>query len=247
MSRTTRPQGRKRQALLAFTTSLVLLAAACGSSTTEAATSDGVASIDDGAAPTDAASPDPDEETGGVEAPENPEDAFELFNQCMTDAGFDFGAAIAVGPGDEAGGVISVSPDGELPDDVDPQNGSGSLADFDIEEFETANEACEGHLANIDQGFDLSPEEQARMEDAQLEFSKCMEDQGFEMPDFSAGGSGIIVSEVEVGDVDPQSGQPSIDDLDFDEFNEAAQACDHVFEELSAELELGDGSTGSES
>ncbi|MCP4959016.1 MAG: hypothetical protein GY925_07060 [Actinomycetia bacterium] len=219
-----------RRAVFVVLTSAVLLAA-CGGSDTVA--EDAVASIGDVTPASEESTNDRDESTvDELEAPENPEDAFELFNQCMADAGVD-GLAITVS--EASGGAIEIpADDGGATGEVDPQQSQGSLEDFDIEEFEAANEACEGHLANIDQGFDVSPEEQARLEDTQLEWASCMQEQGVDVPDFDVTGSSVgITIHGDAIESDPQTGQASLDDLDFEAFREAAKACSHIFEDLN--------------
>lgn len=246
MRNTTRTTKRQRYVLLAVVALLALLTASCGAGTTEATASGVVASIsddtgadspDDNDTPDGADRTDSDDSSSDLEAPENPEDAFELFDQCLEEAGF--GGAFSVDAGGSApSGSISISSDESdlVLGEADPQQGGTSFEDFDIEEFTAANEACNGHLASIDQGFDMSPEQQAQFEDAQLEFSACMKDLGLEIPEFDGGAGGgiVIIESTEVGS-DPQTGLPSIDDFDFEAFNEAAQECNHVFEDLEAE------------
>ncbi len=217
---------------------LVLVATACGSSAEDEAP--GIATLSDGSDDStddDGVAEDGSGSGGGgseVEAPDDPEEAFALFDVCMTEAGFDMGGGVVIGGGD---GGIDV--DGEvIVEEVDPQVSGFDVDDFDFAEFEEANTACEGHLANIGLGFDLTPEQQALFDDAQLAFADCMEEQGIEMPEF--GGSGGMVIEIE-GDaeVDPQTGELSFDDASFDfgAFEEAAQECDHVFAELDELIE----------
>jgi hypothetical protein len=246
MRNTTRTITSQRYGLLAVVAALALLAAACGEDNTDVAASDGVASIGDdtnsATSANTAGGNDSSDSSGELEAPENPEDAFELFNQCMEDAGFG-GVFLAGAAGGGADASITISP-GNLSSglgEADPQQDGASFEDFDAEEFTAANESCEGHLASIDQDFHLSPEEQARFEDAQLEFSECMEDQGVEVPEFDGGtsfrgsGGSISIAPGDEVDIDPQTGRLSIDDLDFEAFNEAAEECNHVFEDLDAE------------
>ena len=195
----------------------------------------GVASLDD-SAPSATAEAQTTAADTAVEAPENPEDAFALFNQCMTDAGFGFGEAISInGSGDALGGAIAVDIGGTNPGEgqLDPQEQVQSFEDFDFEEFEEANDSCEGHLTNIDSGFDMTPEQQAAFDDAQLDWTDCMREQGVEVPDFDGAGSGTIVIEQTVEGADPQSGVPSFDDSDFnfENFEAAADICQSVYDE----------------
>jgi len=212
--------------------SVGLVAAACGSD--EAADTSGIASLTDGEDDDSAA----DGSTlidDAAEAPENAEDAFALFDECMTDRGFEFASTAS-----SSGAVGSLSIEGgSAVTEVDPQ--SGGIEDFDLDEFEAANDECRVHLANIDGGFDLTPEQEAAFEDAQLEFQSCMSDAGIEMPDIIGGGSGGLSLQVEEvdGDLDPQAGAGFTgSDFDFEAFQEAAETCNHVFDDIGG-LALG--------
>lgn len=209
-------------------TAVLFLAAACGGD--DVSTDAGIASLNDGADQVDTAPVDT-----ALEAPENPEDAFALFGQCMTDAGFDFGDTAG------ASGLIQIAPNAAVSgdDDANPQDQSGSFEDFDPEAFDEANEACEGHLANVDSGFDMTPEQQAAFEDAQLEMSECMEEQGFAIPELASAGDGGTILIEDAAEVDnPQSGSSSVNDLDFDfeGFEEAAEMCQSVFDGLDGQF-----------
>ncbi len=225
------PLSRLRGAFVLLGT-LSLFAAACGASVTATDAEQGIASL---ASDASATAPTEDPQTGEeLEAPDNPEDAFALFNECMTDLGFDFGSVGIVGGGE--GGTVTLDVD-EFEGGVegfDPQESGGSFEDFDAGAFQEANEACEGHLAGIDAGFDMTPEQEALFEDAQIDFAACMDELGIEVPEIGSVSSGIVVesSSVEV-EIDPQSGLPSFDDLDFDfeAFNEAAESCQYVFDQ----------------
>ena len=188
----------RRHRLFALLAALLLIAAACGSSpANDNAASDGIASISSdttsGAGGSDiTAADETGAESGVLEAPENPEDAFALFGDCMTEHGFDFGDALTTTVGGGGGAVIEVDP-GDLDSEVDPQAPVLSLEDFDAGAFEDANKECEGHLVNVDQFADFSPEERAAFEDAQLKFADCMAEQGIEIPDFDGATGGIII------------------------------------------------------
>lgn len=168
----------------------------------------------------------------GVEAPDNPEDAMALFNECMDEHGFGGTVTAIAAGGAEAGGI----PIGEADvQEIDPQANGGSFEDFDKEAFDEANEACGEHLANLDGGFDPTPEQEAAMADAQLAFADCMAEQGIEMPEIASSDGGFATTaQIDPSEVDPQSGELSPDDLDFDfeAFNEAATACNSVFDQL---------------
>lgn len=208
---------------------LMLMATACSGSTDEPSAGNGVASLNEGAA----GAPTPADESAvdDVEAPEDPEDAFALFDACMEEHGF--GGVVTVVAGGESGsGGIPIGEAGVQ--EIDPQDAGGSIDDFDKEAFDEANTACEGHLANLDDGFDLTPEQEAAMEDAQLAFANCMAEQGVEMPEVASSGGYATSVEAGASEFDPQSGELSPDDLDFDleAFNEASETCDAVFDQL---------------
>jgi hypothetical protein len=210
--------------LMALFTATLLIAAACGgggeSTTAVASLSDGGGDTTDTA---DAATPD----GGDAAAPENPEDAFALFDECMSEAGFNFATSLG------GGGGLSVQSSrvGSDPHEPDPQGGSISIDDFDVEAFEAANSDCQGHLANVDAGFDLTPEQEVAFDDAQLEWSECMREQGVDVPDFSGATSGAIVVEgsAELTD-DPQAAGDAFFDEIGEEFEAAAEICQAVFE-----------------
>lgn len=211
-------------ALLAFT-------AACGGTDGDTDADLGVASLDDGAAPAAASDVDPSGDQPGndeaqqagtqesdVDAPENPEDALALFDECMGDAGF---TSLSETADDD--GLLEVIGDGEAA-------AAGPQEDLDPDEFEEILSGCEAHLANIDGGFDISPEQQAQFEDAQLEWTECMREQGVEVPEMDSSGSGMIVIGGPGDDADPQVA--SVDELDFEQFQEADMICSEVFEQF---------------
>ncbi len=200
---------------------MMLVATACAPS--EGAGDTGIATLGDTSA-TDQASNENGTDT--VEAPENVEEAYELFDRCMSDAGFDFETA-DVGSGglrvDTFGDVGGVEPD--------PQESSSSVDDFDPDAFDVASDECSRYLENIDDSFDLTPEEEAAFEDAQLAWSVCMAEQGIDIPELD--GDGAIAIEGETDEKDPQPND-SLDDPDFDfaEFEEAATVCERAFAEF---------------
>ena len=127
-------------------------------------------------------------ESSELEAPDDPEEAFALYDQCLQDHGVDPGEGFVVaGEGD----AIAVAPpraghagdgDGARQPGVRLRRGrrtANSRREID-EEMLAAMEACRGHLANATPEFDLTPEQQAAMEDAQLAFQQCMEEHGIE-------------------------------------------------------------------
>ncbi len=225
---------RTSTTLLGLLAAGALTLAACGGSTPEAEPeAGGVASISEDA-PTEETSQA--EDASDVEAPEDPEDAFALFNDCMADAGFEMFTSFS-----GEGGAVSID-ELEVPDGADPQ--AGSIEDFDPEAFNAANSECEEHLSNVTGGFDLDPEQQAAFDDAQLKWADCMEEAGIEVPDFDSGGVGTIV--VEVGGEDDPQGGPAFgsDDFDFEAFQEAASECDRFFSDIPG-LDIGPDAEGS--
>ena len=223
---------------LALGAALSLGAVACsdGDTATET-TSDtgGVATLTDetsetdtGDEPGDSGTDDSDSD-GSVDAPDDPELAYARYDECMAEFGFDFQTSIA-GEGDD--GLTVEDQTFELDD---PQaQGFDSPEDFD-ESFDEANAACEQHLANVDTGFDLDPEQQALLEDAQLEWAACMRDQGIDIPDMDTTGGGQAII-IETGPVegDPQGGGElgGGADFDFAAFDEANKLCESAFDEL---------------
>lgn len=236
--------GRRTVALLA---AMLIGVAACGSST-EDGEDTGVASLAHeapagGAATGEEAAAGADGDDA-VEAPEDPELAFELYDRCLADAGFDLGATLIAG--DDASGVVSID-ELELGTEVDPQSqslGSGDIDDFGAE-FQEVEEACARHLANLDLSFDLSPEEQAAMEDAQLAWAECMRENGVDVPDFEPGAGNVQVFGDPIDDSDPQaSGGFDDDGFDFEAFEQANEACNEVFENTLGDTAIGGAGAG---
>lgn len=232
---------RCRRAAVVMAAGLTL--AACGGGAGDEPSS-GVASLAETGEPVagdDGTTPDAGGEVAGEpavesdrEAPEDPELAFALYDECMSAAGFDFGSSL----GGEDGEGIAIE-EVEVPAGADPQQ--GGLDDFDFSaDFDAADEDCSGHLANLDIDFDLSPEEEAALEDAQIAWAACMREQGIEVPDFDGGEGVAIVIGPEAEDSDPQSG--GVDELDFEAFEEANEQCAGVFDEMlgDAGVEFGE-------
>lgn len=213
--------------IAALVAAAALVLAACGG--TESPDADGgVASL---AGPQEATENDVDDTPDGTEEPIAPEDAelaFAAYEDCMSDAGFDFGSTLATGGGEDDGATVQ---EFEVTEG-DPQNGSLDALDFG-EEFQAAEEECSKHLEGLDLSFDMSPEEEAAFEDAQLEWAACMRERGIDVPDFDGGASGgVIIVGGPDEEGDPQGGGFSIDDFDIDAFEEANEECDAAFAEL---------------
>jgi hypothetical protein len=81
-----------------------------------------------------------------------------------------------------------------------------------------AMEACKDKMPRF--GSDLSPEERAKLDDALLEFAKCMREHGIDMPDPSEGGF------VQIQKGSGQSTNASGPDPEDPEFKAAEKACE---------------------
>ena len=239
----------RRRALVALSV-LTLIGAACGSADDDDAQADGVASLRDasgeaetadaesntdgagGDATTDATTDDASSE---LEAPEDPEEAFALYDQCLQDHGVDPGEGFVVaGDGD----AVAVAPaDGSRPEGDGPdsqvfvygEGPNGEQPPAIDDDMLAAMEACRGHLANATPEFDLTPEQQAAMEDAQLAFQQCMEEHGIE-----GGGFTISIGDGQALDVDEQQDDqaaPPPAEVDPEEFQAAAEECQSVYDD----------------
>jgi hypothetical protein len=209
-------------AAVASAVALVVALAACGAGPQEDA--DGVASIGEGesASGDGATSPAGDE----LEAPSDPEEAFALFEECMGEHGIDFETA---GPGDagERGLVIQrAGPN----DAADPQ-ADGPDQVTDPEDLQAADAECRGHLANVEQDLELTPEQEAALEDAQLEFTDCMAEHGIEGLQVATrvGGGGAALSV----ESDDDGAPPPIDPetVDFEAVEQATEECNAVYDD----------------
>lgn len=181
----TRPSMTKLVAL-AFATALTL--GACQTTdqvradlpTLTAPASDGSADTEEGG------TRDEDEEVSEADA----DLAMAQFESCMSDAGVEIGGAGADGGFTES-----------FESDTDVSNEAA-----DVTDIEAAMEKCNSILEDAFGEFDLSPEEEAELEDANLELSRCLADAGF--------------------DVDLSSSSFTLDEsIDFEEFEAAMTAC----------------------
>ncbi len=220
------PNNRKRSAALVG--GLMLFLSACGASDAaqeDAATSGEVASLSNNSVTSTTAG------ASDVEAPTNPDDAFALFEKCMADAGIEmqvFG---------DGGNDNEITVDGgDASDSTDPQAGGSNADNADPEAFNEANKTCSKHLEGIDNGFELSPEQEVAYEEADREFRACMKEEGVEVPEVDGGG--LISIGESAGGADPQSDDPSFNDSDFnfEEFEAAAGKCNSAYDELDAEI-----------
>jgi hypothetical protein len=149
--------------------------------------------------------------------PVDPSEAPLKYAECMREHGIDMPDPTV---SDDGGVMIAVGG----PTQVDGEAGTDGP---DPEEFEAANKDCQHFMDDAVAGFDPpSEEDQKKMQEQALEFSKCMREHGIDMPDpqFSAEGGGLSVS---IGGPD---GSVPIDDgplIDFNskEFQDASEAC----------------------
>jgi hypothetical protein len=155
-----------RMAFIIIVGTMALLATACGGGS---GTSAGVASLEDvaGAESTDAGGAAEDESL-------SPDEAALAFSQCMRDEGLDFPD-------------IGVNAEG-VPDIGDAFQSSG--VDRGSDEFRDAIQTCAENLEGIGFGgggrgaFLDNPE----IQDAFVEFSECIREQGFDVGDLQLGG-----------------------------------------------------------
>jgi hypothetical protein len=125
----------------------------------------------------------------------------------------------------------TISDDGGVMVQIGGPGGSGESGESggalpDPKEMEAAHKDCQHFLADATEGFEPpSEEDQKKMQEQALAFSKCMREHGIDIPDpqFSAEGGGFNVS---IGSPDgggSDDGPPI--DFDSDEFEAASEAC----------------------
>lgn len=155
---------------------------------------DGVASLGDGDASASA--------SASVMGDEDVEEALLAFAECMRENGVDL-------------------PDPRIDDDG-RLTFAGGLGDIDPNDpdVETAFDACQGELPDIGRAIEFDPEQEAAFADAQLEFARCMRENGVDIPDPT--GDGFTI--------DPNSG---IDPTDPDVLA-AIEECRPILEEVFA-------------
>lgn len=161
--------------------------AACGGG--GAGGNDGVASIDENAAADESDSQD--EETsgpGGGRVDEGEmQDAMLEYTQCMRDNGIDM-----PDPQFEEGGGVSMG--------FGPESG----VDPESEEFKAAEEECRAILDEARPDVQLTPEEQAEMQDRLVAMAECMRARGHDMPDPQVNEDGGV--EIRAGGPDAPGG-----------------------------------------
>jgi hypothetical protein len=155
-----------------------------------------VASLEDPAA---SAAPDA---SSSPAAPQDLQEAFLAYAQCMREHGIDMPDPQV---SDEGGGRFSVGFSAGGP-------GSGPGGEIDKERFGAADEACRPLLGNAigEEGKpDISPEDEAKL----LEFARCMRAHGIDMPD--PGSDGMVFN----------LGGPDDKSFDREAFEAAQEAC----------------------
>jgi hypothetical protein len=136
---------------------------------------------------------------------QNPEDARLEFARCMREHGVN-----VPDPGSHGGLGLSVPP-------------GTSRAEFD-----EAQRACQPILERA--APELSEEQRSVMQDAALEFARCMREHGIDVPDPQTSDGGIIIRR------GPRSGGEF--ELDDPEFKAAQEACQHIMEEAARDAGL---------
>ncbi len=221
-NRPTAPEPPIQRRFAAAIAALALITAACGGSS--AATDDrSVASLAPATseeAPTNgdtlddpaADDPAPDDTARDELTPEQAQLAFE---QCLEDKGIQ--ASFGSPDGESISGGAIGDGDGEAQMiEIDGRS------DESFDEFEAAMDECGALLGDAFGDFDMSPEQEAAMADAELAFGECMREQGF--PIETAGEGGGISFQIESDPNDP----------DGTGFEAALDECEKVFEEIDA-------------
>lgn len=117
----------------------------------------------------------------------DPDLAFAEYEKCMEDNGIEM----------EAAGDGAFTQSVEMSAD-EPSDGI-SLDQLSEEAFAEAADACDPILEDAFGSFELSPDEEAEVADRQLDFQKCLKDQGFDA-DAGEGGSLTITGEFDEAD-----------------------------------------------
>ena len=205
----TAPRGRLRAVLVPVLGLLLAVTlAACGSGGGE---DDGVATLAQG----ESGAADGDEEV-----PTDPAERALAFAECMRENGVpDFPDPELDAEGnplfklerraDSGSAGSDQTPDGEAPAQPEVMEPDAAM--------QQAMQAC----ADLSPRGEISPEDQAAMEDAMLEFAQCMRDHGIDMPDPDFSGDGGVMQEFG-GSINP----------DDPRFQEAQEACQGILGDL---------------
>ena len=146
-------------------------------------------------------------ESTGVE---DPSEGPLQFAKCMREHGIDMPDPTV----DDNGGVmVQIGGPGQEPGEA-----------LDREELDAANKDCQQFLERAGTFEPPSAEDQKKMQEQALEFSKCMREHGIDMPDpqFSTDGGGFNVS---IGSEDGAASDEPMIDFNSDEFEAASEAC----------------------
>jgi hypothetical protein len=220
-------------------TVLALFLASCGTAGSGDDAPDGVARL--GTDTTAAVVDEPDDSADEVEAPTDRNEAFLLYDQCMAEEGFPTDAAGQTNDGQTVQGGGSEDEAGPTQRTVGP--GGIEIAPEDLEAFEAANQVCSAHLANISQGEELTPEQQAALEDANLKVQQCMTDKGFDVRLHIGGGAGSGL--IQNGEAGEEAPPPNQGEDDPEEIDAAIAECMEIFNEYPELAEVVPPSPGS--
>jgi hypothetical protein len=143
------------------------------------------------------------------------EEALQAFAECMRDNGIEDFPDLQI---DEDGGFAFQAGS----DDQGPPQPE------DRKRLDEAMRACEDLLPEGTGPDSISPEEEAELQDAFLEYAQCMRDHGIDMPDPEFSDGGVAIGG---GDADPNS----------EAFQEADEACNHFLGDIGVEREEAPG------
>jgi hypothetical protein len=198
-----------RTAMLAAALAVLLLAVAalasgCGSTSSS---DDGVAALDDSSTTTSESETDESED----DAEQDPQEAALEWAKCMREHGVD----VPDPEVDADGGRVTIRPGA----------GARRLDDIDSDAFRKAQEECGAPFGRSARGPQLTPEQREEMQEAMLEFARCMREHGVDMPDpeFSGeGGRMLFRQQLGQGGINPDSAT----------FREAQEACQDILEDV---------------
>ena len=143
----------------------------------------------------------------GLEAPTDMEEAFALFNTCLEEQGVSF-PEVPIG-----GNAVEAE-----------ENEETALDDANFEALEKASALCEGHLANVDDQFEISPEQEAAFADAELAFRDCVVEEGYDPAALGMDADGEVTDE-------------TLDNMDLELLDEVMEACGSVFDDALGTLD----------
>ncbi len=184
-----------------------------------------------------------DEAPAGVDSPVQdsltPEEAVDAYNKCVTDEGLPE-LAMTGSPGEGGSVVLNSSTPGDGSqklegDPSDPEAGTFDEETFDFDKYDEVNQKCGQYLQAAFGDFELSPEQEAAVKDAELALNKCMKEQGIDMPELATPGLGTSNGSLDPEDPGASSSDGSmigVAEEDFERFEEAFEACSHVFDEI---------------